>query len=392
MNDSFREVSSESWFSRLAGAFFGMIFGVILFGVAFPVIIWNEGRAVHRAQDLDEGQSLAVEVDSAKVDPNQEGKLVFTNSQATTDETLQDPLFGLSAEHAIRLARKVAMYQWVEKKESKKVKKLGGSEVTETTYSYSQDWDKDLNDSSRFKHPEEHTNPTQKPFPDFSKQADKVTVGVFEVPHDLIGSLNQTEPVSVTDKDLEKVPAEQREKLKVVAGEFYRGESPGTPAIGDVKVSFEKVPPVDCTLMGVQTGNTFAPYKTRGDRTLFELRSGTHTKEQLFGELTQENNFLTWVLRIVGFGLMFFGLMLLFKPLSVFGSVLPFLGDLLEYGMGAFAFLIALACALITIAIGWIFYRPVWGVSLLAGGLLLIYLLSRAGHSRRPALPPIPQS
>lgn len=392
MSDSFSEVSSESWFSRLAGAFFGMIFGLILFAVAFPVLFWNEGRAVHRAQDLEEGQSIAVEVDSAKVDSNQEGKLVFTNGLATTEETLEDPLFKVAAEHAIRLSRKVLMYQWVEKKESKKVKKLGGGEETRTTYTYSKDWDDDLHDSSTFKDKDGHVNPSQKPFPDYSEHARKVTVGAFDIPSQLVNSLNRTESVPVRDADLEQVPEAQREKLTVAGGEFYRGESSGTPAVGDARISFEQVPPGDCTVVGIQTGDSFAPYKTRGDRTLFELRNGMHTKEQLFEELAQENNTMTWILRAVGFGLMFFGLMMLFKPLSVFGSVLPFLGNILEFGMGVFAFVIALACALITIALGWIVYRPVWGVGLLVGGLLLVFLLSRAGRSRRPALPPLPQN
>ena len=48
------EVSYQSWFSRIASAFGGMVLGLVLFVIAFPVLFWNEGRAVHRAQDLDE--------------------------------------------------------------------------------------------------------------------------------------------------------------------------------------------------------------------------------------------------------------------------------------------------------------------------------------------------
>jgi hypothetical protein len=391
MSDSFTESSSESWFSRLGSAIVGMLFGFVLFGVGFPVLFWNEGRAVHRAQDLDEGKKGAIEIDAGTVDPNLEGKLVFTNGLATTEETLQDPLFGISAEHAIRLARKVQVYQWVEKKEERKVKKLGGGERTETTYSYQKEWDNDLHTSSSFRHPEEHTNPTQKPFPDDHQQAKHVTVGAFEIPSELVGSLNHTEPIAITEQDLQKVPEPQREKLKVAGTEFYRGDAPGTPAIGDARVSFEKVPPGDCSLIGIQSGNSFAPYHTRGDRTLFELRSGSHTKEQLFEQLAQENNVMTWILRGVGFALMFFGLMMLFKPASVLGSVIPFLGDMVGFGMGIFAFAIALACSLMTIAIGWIVYRPLWGIGLLVAGLLVIYFLTRAGHARRTALPPLPQ-
>ena len=39
------EVSVESWGSRLGGAFKGILVGIILFILAFPLLFWNEGRA-----------------------------------------------------------------------------------------------------------------------------------------------------------------------------------------------------------------------------------------------------------------------------------------------------------------------------------------------------------
>ena len=58
------------------------------------------------------------------------------------------------------------------------------------------------------------------------------------------------------------------------------------------------------------------------------------------------------------------------KPLSVLVDVLPVLGDIVAMGMGLVAGLIAFICALVTIAVAWIFYRPILGVTLLviAGG------------------------
>ena len=42
---------TQSWISRLGGSFKNVIFGIILFVVAFPVLFNNEGRAVRRAAD-----------------------------------------------------------------------------------------------------------------------------------------------------------------------------------------------------------------------------------------------------------------------------------------------------------------------------------------------------
>ncbi|MEJ1975927.1 MAG: hypothetical protein WDN49_07265 [Acetobacteraceae bacterium] len=53
--DSFTTVSSESWLSRLMGAFVGILIGLLLIPGAIWLIAWNEGRAVDTARALAEG-------------------------------------------------------------------------------------------------------------------------------------------------------------------------------------------------------------------------------------------------------------------------------------------------------------------------------------------------
>jgi len=69
--------------------------------------------------------------------------------------------------------------------------------------------------------------------------------------------------------------------------------------------------------------------------------------------------------------MMFIGLSLIFKPLSTLGAVIPFLGNLLGMGLGLIAGLISFVLTLITIALAWVFYRPLLGIGLLlvAGGV-----------------------
>jgi Transmembrane protein 43 len=76
----------------------------------------------------------------------------------------------------------------------------------------------------------------------------------------------------------------------------------------------------------------------------------------------KESEVLTWVLRAAGFVLMAGGIFLVFKPLAVIADVLPFFGDLLSLGIVLFALLVALPLSLITIALGWVFYRPLVGI------------------------------
>src|SRR3954452_5853960 len=150
MADSYREVSSEGWGSRLGKAVKGVVVGLVLFLVSFPLLFWNEGRAVHRAQDLEEGTKNVVSISADKADQANNGKLVHLTGKAEPKGTLTDPDFGVSV-HAIRLTRTVEMYQWKEEKKEEKKKKLGGGEETVTTYNYNKGWSDDLQDSSKFK-------------------------------------------------------------------------------------------------------------------------------------------------------------------------------------------------------------------------------------------------
>ena len=95
----------------------------------------------------------------------------------------------------------------------------------------------------------------------------------------------------------------------------------------------------------------------------------------MFAPARTNNAIMTWLIRIGGFLMMFFGLSMVFKPLSVLADVLPILGDLVEMGMGFVAGVIALICSIITIAVSWIFFRPVLGIILLVIAGTLIGLL-----------------
>jgi hypothetical protein len=84
----------------------------------------------------------------------------------------------------------------------------------------------------------------------------------------------------------------------------------------------------------------------------------------------------TWLLRLLGFLLMYGGLKKVFGPLGVLADVLPFLGSLVRMGTGLLSFLIALPCSLVTIAIAWIVYRPVLGIILLViavGAIVMLF-------------------
>src|ERR1700738_3316455 len=96
-NDSYTEVTYTSWTQRLGGAIRSVLVGVLLFLVSFPLLFWNEGRAVTTARGVPEGKKSVARVPADRVDPANDGKLIHITGQAATGETLTDAEFDVSA-------------------------------------------------------------------------------------------------------------------------------------------------------------------------------------------------------------------------------------------------------------------------------------------------------
>ncbi len=369
---SYTEITHESWWSRIKRSFGNILIGFILFLVAFPLLFWNEGRAIYRAQTLEEGISIVTSINANQINKKNEGKLVHVTSQTKSDETLTDVRFGLVQHNIIKLQRIVKMYQWQEQQHSKTEEKLGGSTETTTTYTYNKTWNSILSDSSNFKQPKAHQNPSSMPFNSGIFQAKQVTFGAFILSPSFINQLNNYQKLPVTNTILEQVPKELRDKLQVYNESYYMGENATEPQIGDLQINFVVVLPEVISIIAKQIAPTFTSYTTQigGEIELFEY--GTVAAENMFKHEQEFNVMLTWMLRLVGFIVMFIGLNLIFGVLRTLAAVLPFLADIVGFIGGFVNFIIAAVLSIITIAIAWIVYRPLLGIALLviAGGLL----------------------
>ena len=91
------ETTTQSWGSRLGSSIKGVLIGLALFVGGFPVLFWNEGRTVHRAKALAEGESVCEESPETP-DVALDGKLVHVTAEAVSDERLADDLFRRSVQ------------------------------------------------------------------------------------------------------------------------------------------------------------------------------------------------------------------------------------------------------------------------------------------------------
>ena len=371
-DDRYTEVSSESWFSRIGGAIKGVLFGLVLFIVAFPVLFWNEGRSVKTYKTLKEGGGAVVSVASESVDSANAGKLIHVTGKTDMDATLTDSVFGVSAK-ALKLSRNVEMYQWEEKTEKKTKEKLGGGTETVTTYTYNKEWSAKLINSSSFKKTIEHQNPGAMPYESVQQVAPEVTLGAFVLSPSLVGKINNYEPFPVGGNS--SIPEALKGKVKLSGSGFYIGTDPAAPQIGDTRITFKVANPTEVSVIAKQKGKTFEPYATKAGGTIELLQTGVRTAAEMIQKAQADNTMMTWILRLVGFVVMMAGLAMILKPLSVVADVVPILGSIVGAGIGFIAFLISAVLSLTTIAIAWIVYRPLLGGILIVVAVALVVVI-----------------
>src|SRR5271170_2415269 len=373
--DSYTDYGGRSWGSRLIESIKGILIGFVMFIAAFPVLFWNEGRAVQTAKSLGEGASEVVSVASDSVETTNEGKLVYVTGDASTTDTLSDPKFGVTVS-SLRLERVAEMYQWKESETSHSQKKLGGGETTVTNYKYEKVWSPKLINSGSFKQASGHENPQTIPVKNETWTAKSVTLGGFTLPDALIDKMDKTENYTADEKAVSNAAPDVQNRFKLRKGGYYLGENPATAAIGDARVTFKVVRPAAVSIVARQVANTFEAYQAKAGGSILLLTYGTVSPDAMLKTAEKANKNLTWVFRAAGFLLMFIGLFLIFNPMAVVADVVPIFGSLLRVGVAAFVGLVASALSLVTISVAWLTYRPLLGLALLVlaaasmGGLL----------------------
>lgn len=380
MADLFSKGSDTGLVGNIGKSIVASIFGFIMFICAFPLELWNESRAINQEIALHEGEKKVMSVDAATLNPSNNGKLIYVNGEATTKSEVQDTEFGIKV-NALKLKRNVSMFQWEESRESTEEKKVGGGTHTETTYSYSKEWKDRLIDSRSFEEPSGHANPQSFKFESLEDMAHDVTLGAFKLTDDIVNKLPSKDYAIPADAKVYSIPAAKREKIVVEDAHFYAG-NPNEPQVGDERISYKYTPKMTCSIVAQQQDQMLAPYTTSNGNKIELVQAGTLSPAEMFKKAEDENTTLTWVLRCVGVFLMFFGLRLMGAPLTAITSILPFMGDMVGFGLGIFSFGLALTLSFVTIAIGWIAFRPMVSLSLLGASVVVLFLIFRLGPKK----------
>lgn len=448
---AYTETTTTGYGTRVGNSFKAIGSGFLLFVLGTALLWWNEGRAVKTEKMLDEAGSAYVEMENPnKKDASLEGELICGTAMATTEDSLSDAQFGIGAK-AIALRRTVEYYQWVEHSQTKKEDKLGGKEVTTTTYTYSKQWVSSPVQSSQFHDPAyQNKNMVLTTVDEAEQYAENVSFGAYKLPESLIHSISSREGMDLaisedllsqfdkstqaayerfygvqksiqqpTQQSAPQQPAipdsvkallsdsvkavldslqavsdsinkqmanaENKKDLQYIhqaSNVLYFGRVPGSPEVGDVRVTFEKVVPAKVTVMAVVDGDSFKPFKAKNGKRFQTLVMGKKSGDEIIDAAKESNNMILWALRIIGILMVIGGLKGIFGFIETILKVVPFIAGIFGWGVGLVCTVIGIAWSLIIIAIAWLFYRPLLGISLLVLAGFLVWVFAFKGKDK----------
>eukprot|EP00929_Paragymnodinium_shiwhaense_P069828 TRINITY_DN35261_c0_g1_i1.p1 TRINITY_DN35261_c0_g1~~TRINITY_DN35261_c0_g1_i1.p1 ORF type:complete len:600 (+),score=106.36 TRINITY_DN35261_c0_g1_i1:54-1853(+) len=256
------ETSETGVGDEIRNAWWSAVFGWFMFLAGFPLLWANEMRIVTMQQMFTRGRKLVKrDLSSSKVDGQYDSCLVHVQGETSTKQVLKDSIFGLEVVNCAKLHRGVEMYQWVEHTHTESKDKPGGGKETTTTYTYSREWSSTHHNANSFRNREDDMYN-----PKFAIDADShdaaVDLGAFKVPNVLVGQMANWKNCTADCK------IQQPGKVASLVdgalnGQYIQsGASRGfSPEIGDIRVSFKKLMCGPATVLAVQTGTTFVPFK-----------------------------------------------------------------------------------------------------------------------------------
>ena len=436
---AYQEQRTTGYGTRVGNSFLAIGTGFILFCIGTALLWWNEGRTVKTEKMLEEVGGSYVEMENPnKKDASLDGELICGSALATTEDSLSDKQFGVGAK-AIALHRRVEYYQWVEDSKESSEDKLGGKEVTTTTYTYSKKWVSQPIESSEFKDPAyQNKNMVLTTIEESEQYAENVKFGAYQLNETLIHMISSREGLDLNInedllKELDKnaqvayerfygvkksakqtveqlaettvlsdsakavadslkavndsiiknaVNKKDLEYVHLAGNVLYFGRVPGSPEVGDVRVTFEKVVPAKVTVMAVVDGDSFKSFKAKNGKRFQRLVMGKKSGDEIIDIEKETNNMLLWVFRIFGVMLVIGGLKGIFGFLETVLKVVPFIANIFGWGVGVVCTILGLVWSLIVIAIAWLFYRPILGITLLVIAGFLTWVFAFKGKDK----------
>ncbi len=348
------EVGTIGFFDRIKNAFIGVLVGIVLFFGSFVVLYVNEGlqkfaKVIEDAAVLEAGQTSA------------DGVITHTDTATAASPVLGDEY--ITGGEFLALQRRAEVFAWEEVQSTTTEDNLGGSQTETTDYSYEKQWVSSAPNTRDFKDPGGREN-IQKTITDLDEIAEGVLIGDYPLHSENTLHLHNYAPL-----ELGRVSVQSGEVVEGTVLFLSRNGTTGPldPTVGDQRIMYKAVPLDDeMTFVGTLDRGEL---RRHGETNAFDLFAGD--RDAAYRQARSEDTFRTWMLRLLGFGMMAFGLFLIVNPFVIFLSVIPIFGAAGKFVAFLASVLIALVMSTVTIIVSIIAHNPI--------ALLIVILAAISG-------------
>ncbi|HIQ57397.1 TPA: hypothetical protein EYG84_01825 [Candidatus Gracilibacteria bacterium] len=312
-----------------------VLLGLLLFLISFFVLFWNEGDA-----NISEIAETSIEVQNiANIDKNAlHKKFVSITGALETNQQLED-IF-LKKNYYIQINRIVETYKVNTRKNNKEDQKK----------IITHEWVQNIENKNEGK--DYHRD---KKLQSITQTTNFIALSGYKISIDEI-ELPATEPLILTQENTIQT------NNTILLNQKYLFKGYGSlqqPKIGDIRISYTVInaPSQLVTLFGkIDTiNNIITPYYYNDNKKIYKIFN--KTREESIIELKKEDIAASWIIRILGFSLMWTGLLFIATPLFLFISVIPFIGKFGTIGIILLTGLISIILSTITIFISIILHN-----------------------------------
>jgi hypothetical protein len=146
-------------------------------------------------------------------------------------------------------------------------------------------------------------------------------------------------------------------------------------------VAFSEVPCQTVSLIGLQDGRFFKPYRSADGAPIVLIAPGAEAAAALFHQGSVDNTRRLWLTRLGALVLFFVAFLLISAPVLVASGYVPVVGTVLGGVDALVCFGLAVAATVFTIGYAWMHVHPL-AASLLSGAAVVVLILSIARHRK----------
>lgn len=271
-----------------------VVAGLVLMVLGAMLVVWTERGMANYQAALRQHGGTVIDLGTGQTHRNDlQGRMVRLVGVPQVAKAPVDADFGQHADTPL-LSRHVEMFQWHELR-------MGGS------VSYELDWLDQPQDSHRFRQPAGHGNPGRFPLAAAQFIAAQVTLDGYVLDDALVRDLPGSVPVA---PDMKALPANFAATFSLRDGALVTSAQPGSPRLGDLRVSWSAVPLQQVTVLARVDGDDLVAVPNAADGKGYEVNTGDSPLLQMRPDLAAEpawpwpRRILAVLLAAIGAGLL----------------------------------------------------------------------------------------